>query len=255
MAQVKVGPLRSEPRPSGINPNYLWGDSLGYTIHPEIKEDLGLASQPDKKLRIADIGTGTGIWLINLAQELGIGKETGAKSNIQLDGFDIDIVQCPQPEWLPENIKFHTWNVFEEPEAQFVEPGGWIQWEEVRSSASKVHKIHPSIEAPATEGLLDFVLRESRKYRGGDEWFIGTESVFKDQGFERICLRDHNDLPMLWRYLYEVWLLTVAEFCRIQLRGMEAGAEYSAMVVQACEESRQGAVIQLGRLALMAKLA
>lgn len=35
-------------------------------------------------------------------------------------------------------------------------------------------------------------------------WFIGTESVFRDQGFERICLRDHNDPPMLWRYLYEV---------------------------------------------------
>lgn len=60
------------------------------------------------------------IWLINLAQELGIGKDTGAKSNIQLDGFDIDIVQCPQPEWLPENITFHTWNAFEEPEPQFV---------------------------------------------------------------------------------------------------------------------------------------
>ncbi|KAK4208417.1 S-adenosyl-L-methionine-dependent methyltransferase [Rhypophila decipiens] len=267
--------------------NYLWGDSLGYTIHPDIKEDLGLVSQPDKKLRIADIGTGTGIWIINLAQELGIGKETGAKSNIQLDGFDIDIVQCPQPEWLPDNIKFHTWNAFEEPEPDMVgqydlvhvrlfginvknpehgvevisnlkkllKPGGWIQWEEVRSSASKVHKSNPSVQAPATDALLDFLLRESRKYRGGDEWFIGTESVFQSQGFEKVCLRDHHDPPMLWRYLYEVWLLTVAEFSRTQLRGTEAGAEYSAMVMNACEEARQGAVIKLGRLALMAKLA
>ncbi|RYP73247.1 hypothetical protein DL771_003676 [Monosporascus sp. 5C6A] len=209
MAQVKVGPLRSEPRPSGIN----------------LSEPPRTISGPDKKLTIADIGTGTGIWLIDLAQELGIGKETGAKSNIQLDGFDIDIVQCPQPEWLPENIKFHTWNVFEEPEAQFVGQYDLIY----------VRLFSINIKNPG--------------------WFIGTESVFKDQGFEQICFHDHNNPPMLWRYLYEVWLLTVAEFCRTQLKGTEAGAKYSAMVVQACAESRQGAVIQLGRLALMAKLA
>ena len=50
------------------------------------------------------------------------------------------------------------------------------------------------------------------------------------------------------------WLLTVAEFCRTQLRDTEAGAKYSAMVSQACDESRQGAAIQLGRLAFIAKL-
>ncbi|KAM7187813.1 hypothetical protein V8F33_011028 [Rhypophila sp. PSN 637] len=231
--------------------NYLWGDSLGYTIHPDIKEDQGL--------------------------ELGIGKETGAKSNIQLDGFDIDIVQCPQPEWLPDNIKFHTWNAFEEPESDMVgqydlvhvrlfginvknpehgvevisnlkkllKPGGWIQWEEVRSSASKVHKINPSVQAPATDGLLEFVLRESRKYRGGDEvkasrrsasGTITTRPCCGGTSTRSGCSPSQSSLEP-------------------QLRGTEAGAKYSAMVMNACEEARQGAVIKLGRLALMAKLA
>ncbi|KAK1763361.1 hypothetical protein QBC33DRAFT_549991 [Phialemonium atrogriseum] len=266
--------------------NYLWRDSLGYTIHPDIKQELGLQSNPNKEIKIADIGTGTGIWLIDLAQELGLTEKNAPTSNIQLDGFDIDIVQCPQPEWLPGNINFHVWNAFESPESKFVgqydivhvrlfginvrdtehgiqvisnlkkilKPGGWIQWEEVKSSASRVHKINPSLETPGTDGLLDYVLRESRKYRGGDEWFTSADSIFQSQGFEKVSLREHIDPPMLWRYLYEVWLLTVAEFCRTQLRDTEAGAKYSAMVSQACDESRQGAAIQLGRLAFIAKL-
>ena len=60
------------------------------------------------------------IWLIDLAQELGLTEKNAPTSNIQLDGFDIDIVQCPQPEWLPGNINFHVWNAFESPESKFV---------------------------------------------------------------------------------------------------------------------------------------
>lgn len=31
-----------------------------------------------------------------------------------LDGFDIDISQCPPKEWLPENVNIHVFDVFDE---------------------------------------------------------------------------------------------------------------------------------------------
>lgn len=38
----------------------------------------------------------------------------------QFDGFDVSLDQCPPREWLPENLKIHTWNIFDEPPVEFV---------------------------------------------------------------------------------------------------------------------------------------
>ena len=121
---------------------------LSYDIHPYLAKSL-----PSKNARVADIGTGTGAWLISVQSSL--------HSTAQLHGFDISDVQFPSPTELPSNVHFHTTNALqpfsEEHHGQFdlvhlrllvcalekddwikvatnvsqlLKPGGVIQWEE-----------------------------------------------------------------------------------------------------------------------------
>ena len=82
--------------------HYIWKQSVGFLKHPKIP----LGKEDGKKLRIADIGTGTGIWLLDLAGSL--------PPSAQLEGLDLDLSQCPPKEWLPENVKMRELNVYDD---------------------------------------------------------------------------------------------------------------------------------------------
>ncbi|MCJ1261078.1 hypothetical protein MMC22_000942 [Lobaria immixta] len=75
---------------------FLWKEELGFSLHPSIPI---LSSG----CRIADLATGTAIWLLDLARSL---------PNSSLDGFDISLQQCPPPEWLPASVSLHQWDIF-----------------------------------------------------------------------------------------------------------------------------------------------
>ena len=47
----------------------------------------------------------SGIWLLDLASHL--------PPSAQLDGFDIDLGQCPPKPWLPPNVSLHSLDVFD----------------------------------------------------------------------------------------------------------------------------------------------
>jgi len=72
--------------------HYLWQEG-GYVIHPGIPTNV-------ENLRVADIGCGTGIWLIHASQAL--------PASAQLDGFDINLDAAPPQEWMPKNVKLHA---------------------------------------------------------------------------------------------------------------------------------------------------
>ncbi|CAI7611681.1 unnamed protein product [Penicillium glandicola] len=74
-----------------------WQANIGYRLHPVIKQH--------DRMRIADVGTGTGIWLRELATVLPI--------TCQLDGFDLSDAMFPHKDALPENITFHHQNLLE----------------------------------------------------------------------------------------------------------------------------------------------
>jgi hypothetical protein len=79
--------------------HYLWKQRQGFLVHPSIPIHTG-------SLKIADIGTGTGIWLLDLASTI--------PSSTQLHGFDVDLSQCPPKEWLPSNVSMQLLNIYEE---------------------------------------------------------------------------------------------------------------------------------------------
>ncbi|KAM7193029.1 hypothetical protein V8F20_008545 [Naviculisporaceae sp. PSN 640] len=75
--------------------------TLGFLIHPTILSSLSSRGMPSDNLahlKIADIGTGTGIWLLDVAKTL--------PPTCQLVGFDVTSSSFPPPDSLPPNVSF-----------------------------------------------------------------------------------------------------------------------------------------------------
>ena len=73
---------------------------LGYNIHPDIAFSGVLPENP----RIADVGTGTGQWLIDVSHEL---------PSATVEGFDISKEQFPSSTWLPAQISMNELDIFQ----------------------------------------------------------------------------------------------------------------------------------------------
>ncbi|KAL9005256.1 MAG: hypothetical protein Q9188_001953, partial [Gyalolechia gomerana] len=87
--------------------HYLWLTTFSnHLLSPKIPVD-------DEQLKVADIATGTGIWLLDFARQ--------HPRAAQLDGFDISLDQVPSTAWLPSNVSFHQYNVHEQPPNDLLE--------------------------------------------------------------------------------------------------------------------------------------
>ena len=71
--------------------------SFGFLVHPAIPLDKNKSG-----IRIADIATGTGIWLTEAAR--------GLPDSWQFDGFDISSAQFPSSSELLPNVSFYGQN-------------------------------------------------------------------------------------------------------------------------------------------------
>ncbi|MCJ1470707.1 hypothetical protein MMC07_009354 [Pseudocyphellaria aurata] len=125
---------------------FLWKMELGFNLHPSIPV-------LSTGCRVADLGTGTAIWLLDLERSL---------PNSRLDGFDISLQQCPPAAMLPASMSLHQWDIFtpvpihlkmqynivhirlallyipnNDPRSIFLnimemlKPGGYLQWDEL----------------------------------------------------------------------------------------------------------------------------
>ena len=74
-------------------------------IHPDVKFE-------SQSPVIADVGTGTGIWLLDLAESL--------PQSTELWGFDIDLSQTPPREWLPENVHMEQLDIHDDVPDAFI---------------------------------------------------------------------------------------------------------------------------------------
>ncbi|GAQ41452.1 hypothetical protein AKAW_05593 [Aspergillus niger] len=130
----------------------LWKLHTGYILHPQIP------ITPD--MRIAEVGTGNGIWLFDLAPSM--------PPTVQLHGFDISEEQYPPKHMWPENVSLALLDAFRDVPPtlvgqydvvhvrmwaanirdgktgplishlqQLLKPGGYIQWEE----ADLIHQL------------------------------------------------------------------------------------------------------------------
>jgi len=191
---------------------YLWKDALKFNIHPSIPAFNSSA--------IADVATGTAIWLIDVARSL---------PSAQLDGFDIAVTQAPHQKWLPSNIAIRHWNIFEDvpddligkydivhvrllvlvidnadPRAvmrnlfKLLKPGGYLQWDELDIVNMTVKKASPSIQSPALDQLCQMSRGEGRF-----DWTLQLAMVMTEVGFEDAKLEHFGDGNELIRAFHE----------------------------------------------------
>ncbi|KAJ0114058.1 hypothetical protein J7T55_007892 [Diaporthe amygdali] len=232
----------------------FWTKVFGYTVHPKIP-----TNQPD--LRVADVGTGTGIWLLDA-------RDTFAPS-AQLEGFDISFDATPPAGVIPSNVKFRHWDVntdlppdldgvFDIVHVRFLsfvllnddapavvkklfkmlKPGGYLQWGEADMETLRFEKC--GIDAQ-TESLTElFKLLEIQDPRLKPTWAKGLPELFTAAGFIDIEV-DKNDCPPHWAFAFHECGLMIHELIYRKTKNVKMQDELGRLLPKAVEETRNGA--------------
>ncbi|KAK0640612.1 S-adenosyl-L-methionine-dependent methyltransferase [Cercophora newfieldiana] len=183
--------------------------TLGFLIHPNIPA-------PSPTAKIADIGTGTGIWLLDVAKSL--------PPTCQFTGFDATSSSFPESSTIPSNVAFKIQDMYRpfppsELEAYdivavrftssgiqradwiravknlmtLLKPGGWLQW--IDSCNFALYNSVPGTSRAACQEIYDgldsfragddlvlgLMMREGRNLRREETWRgLGLEDVHED---------------------------------------------------------------------------
>ncbi|KUI67225.1 hypothetical protein VM1G_02946 [Cytospora mali] len=186
-------------------------------LHQTVQQSIGSRSS----IRIADIATGTAIWLTELSDAL--------PADSQLHGFDVSGDQYPPKEWLPKNVSLHEHDAFAPFAPEFLgsfdvvnlrffitllngdniqrlvrnlktllRPGGFLHWLDFDPRSAKAISTRPDMQMPRTESVVS-VMRTAQPDL--DLWISHDSDLFEAAGlspitYERIQLRKH--LRPLW---------------------------------------------------------
>ncbi|RDL41293.1 S-adenosyl-L-methionine-dependent methyltransferase [Venustampulla echinocandica] len=251
--------------------HYLWKDGLNYLLHPSIPTT-------SKDLKIAEIGVGTGIWLIELARTL--------PPTVQLDGLDISFGQCPPKEWLPQNIAWVTHDAFSEPPEELLEkydvihvqlfitlirdgnpvpmlknlikmlkPGGYISWGEWDVATWEVIRI-PSAPSQTNEELNE--LREYTstlgKTRPGPSfissgWITRLHQTFAENGLSNVIVDRHKFSTEIATLLLDTWMVASQEISANILDGLGGGqGDVARALVEEVGKNRGNTAFNLERV-------
>jgi SAM-dependent methyltransferase len=244
---------------------FLWKQSLQFNVHPSIPMTA--------ESSIADIATGTAIWLLDLACEL--------PSSVRLHGYDIDLSNTPPPQWLPNNITLHTWNLFDPvPDhlvgkydvihlrllilvvqdsdpvpvirnvARMLKPGGYIQWDDLNYPDTHVYKAHADAETPAFDQLRRFVYSQGRH-----DWVLDLPRLLEENGFVDATLEHFRDRKDLAAANGEQHLATMQEFVGgLEQEGMMEDAEsIRALLSEVYREATSGVALSMPRVVCVAR--
>ncbi|CZT23716.1 uncharacterized protein RCC_09430 [Ramularia collo-cygni] len=196
--------------------HYLWREIFGYLIHPSIP-----TGAPD--LKIADVGTGTGIWLTELADRL---------PSAQLDGLDVSFDALPPCKWLPQNVRRLHWDVTHDvpPElegqydlvhirlfafvllnddlpgvlerlAKLLKPGGYLQWDEPDIASFRIETTDSTISTEALKQLVERM--QPQDVRFSPTWIARLPDLFKNAGFECVQYDVREAKPWLALAMHE----------------------------------------------------
>ena len=239
--------------------HYLWRETLRFSIHPSIPVP--------EEARIADVATGTAIWLIDVTHE---------HPAAQLDGFDIDMSQAPPKQWLNPKIALKTWNIFDrvpddmigvydvvhvrmlvlvvqnsDPRNiirnlfQMLKPGGYLQWDDLNYHDVYVKTSDSSLSTPALDRFHEMIYSNGRS-----DWALHLSSIFAEEGLVENKLYHFQDPPELAKANGDQWLLAVEEFASTLAKTHQGdGANKILQIIQdASKEVLEGAAIVIPRV-------
>ncbi|KAJ5144976.1 hypothetical protein N7448_002368 [Penicillium atrosanguineum] len=183
-------------------PSRAWQANIGYLFHPVIEQH--------DNMRIADVGTGTGIWLRDLADAL--------PNTCQLDGFDLSNIMFPSKDALPANIAFHHQNLLLPFPDEYIgkydvvnvrvmvvalssnewepAPGGYLQWIDCAAHDCVIKGVPEGKQASNAQRGLD-LFRKTLNTLGKTSNIAILHSIFQKSGLvsceEEICSLDNPE--------------------------------------------------------------
>lgn len=239
---------------------------MGHLISPAIQKNLPSAPA------VADIGTGTGAWLLTTSKEL----PTQAK----LHGYDISDAQFPAPGQLPQNITLTTLdakapapvhlhgqydlvhlrllNAAMLPEDWFkvathawslLKPGGALQW--VEGNFRNLNVVYQSERNTKTSALSRGVDLTTRP-RPHFDWFVDhLRDVLRSVGFEVVeqQVLSSDRLPqdrMEWSHIATGALHAIMRGnARMGVEGALAAEEAKSLAQEMRKECDEGAYFRV----------
>ncbi|KAI0107713.1 S-adenosyl-L-methionine-dependent methyltransferase [Nemania sp. FL0031] len=240
--------------------HYQWIQLFGYHLHPQIS--LGA------EVRIADVATGTGIWLTDMSTRL--------PPTAQLDGLDISLKSTPPEQCLPPNVTFRLWDIKEAVPQDLVEkydvvhvrllifvlhndevpvvlqnltkllkPGGYLQWADIDVASFRTEKIHPTAKTDALDRL--FRGTQTRDSRLTSTWVpqLGTQ-FSTTAGLCNVLVDKRDAHGHLAMAMHECNLMVPELLCRTT-SDAEAADRLAHLLAEAAEETRRGAYWALTR--------
>ncbi|QIW95580.1 hypothetical protein AMS68_001098 [Peltaster fructicola] len=249
--------------------HFIWLDAYGFNLHPTIaKAIVGRAN-----LRVADIGTGTGIWLLDVAKTL--------PSSAQLDAIDISFSQCPPTAWLPYNVNLRHLDAFSDvPEhlhshydvihirhfvcvvksddplpllqnlCKMLKPGGYLQWDEWDVGRRNLIQAH----AHAPREMIDKLEEEfkiMRKHTPMPTWPPRLDEYFLDVGLQDVAMEKRLSSNSHLPFMHDLTMLVFKELIDNAEASSSLGAEkcmeLRRLLDGAIQESRAGAAWNLTR--------
>ncbi|KAI9036026.1 class I SAM-dependent methyltransferase [Aspergillus affinis] len=236
--------------------HYLWKDAVGSNLHPAIP-----VPNKGKDVRIADIGTGTGIWMTDISREY---------PAAEIDGFDVSFDQCPQAQWLPKNTSLRYLDLYQSlPDdlhgvydiihlrlflvvirdddpvpvlrnlVKMLKPGGWIQWADHNLDSWTVETIAPDVPSPAMEKMRDMMVNT-----GLGRWVPRLHDTFSEQGLIDVRKDFYPIAPHSRLYWSQLQLNSNEEYSYLGMDNSTqdaVGPQYRNLIAQAAEEGRNGA--------------
>ncbi|KAI1352227.1 hypothetical protein F5Y01DRAFT_324425 [Xylaria sp. FL0043] len=256
--------------------HFMYKDAQGFLLHLVIQKELRDKQESrqtggEELLHVADLATGTGIWLFDLL------KSPEVKGlNIQHYGFDISRALFPHNSWLPKNVILSTSNLLEEPPQAFygkfdvvhlrlvlslirsgspkpviqhikklLKPGGYVQWDEV-DPFNHYHVLTPESDNSKAPNMV--ATFEKVKTIADWSWIARLPETLLEEGFETAVQYPHEPAPEMfkaWTYLD----LCLAEELSLHLKETddEHGEKWRRLLPKAYAEADEttGAVLRI----------
>ncbi|PHH64521.1 hypothetical protein CDD81_4300 [Ophiocordyceps australis] len=245
--------------------HFLLKDVFGYNLHPKIPRQ-------QKSLKIADVGTGTGIWLLDLLPQL--------DPSAELVGMDADITQVGPKEWLPENLALREWSIFNDVPDDLVgafdivnirlfafviqgdatpilrklkkllKPGGYLQWCECDVLSFRINTVSPDTCTHHLMQLWEQTMpNEARLF---PTWVRSLPESFANEGFLDITTdwqaqKGHSGVALHWCNLPIHEMLAD----RLRVSNPEKAFQIRALMDAASAETRKGAMYAFDRVVVV----
>ncbi|KAI8951037.1 hypothetical protein F4801DRAFT_589909 [Xylaria longipes] len=210
--------------------HFMYKDAQGFLLHPVIQADLHHKQEEKQNgskdsLRVADLATGTAIWLFDLIKSPEV-----SGLDVQFQGFDISRALFPHSSWLPKNIVLSTSNLLEEPprslHGQFdavhlrlvlslirsgspkpiiqhakmlLKPGGYLQWDEL-DPFNHFDVLTPESRTNAPNMKATF---QNIKDLADWSWIAKLPQTLLEEGFQDAVQHSHeprSEMFKCWAY-------------------------------------------------------